>query len=73
MARDKTDEVDPATVAGIQVLIDFKKNKLTYKEAKKRFKFFTGLSDEITQKFISTMARQNNSDNVIPFPKRKKT
>jgi hypothetical protein len=73
MARDKTDEVDPATVAGIQVLIDFKKNKLTYKEARKRFKFFTGLSDDITQRFIASMSKENNPNNVIPFPKREKT
>ena len=43
------------------------------KEARKRFKYFTGLSDEITQKFITSMVKQNNSNNVIPFPKRKKS
>tara|TARA_Y100000114_G_scaffold45741_1_gene41409 strand:- start:374 stop:595 length:222 start_codon:yes stop_codon:yes gene_type:complete len=73
MASDETETVDPLVVAAIQVLIEFKKNNLTYKEARKRFKHFTGLSDEITQKFITSMVKQNNSNNVIPFPKRKKS
>lgn len=73
MASDETETVDPLVVAAIQVLIEFKKNNLTYKETKKRFKYFTGLSDEITQKFITSMVKQNNSNNVILFPKRKKS
>ena len=60
MAGDETETVDPLVVAAIQVLIEFKKNNLTYKETRKRFKHFTGLSDEITQKFITSMAKQNN-------------
>ena len=73
MASDETETVDPLVVAAIQVLIEFKKNNLTYKETRKRFKYFTGLSDEITQKFITSMAKQNNLNNLIPFPKRKKS
>ena len=58
MASDETETVDPLVVAAIQVLIEFKKNNLTYKETKKRFKYFTGLSDEITQKFNIGYASQ---------------
>jgi len=72
MDTDETDKIDLLTVEAIKVLIEFKKNKITYKEAKKKFKFFTGLSDEITQSFISKMAKQDNINNIINFPERRK-
>ena len=53
MARDKANEneIDPKVIAGIHVLIDFKKGLLTYKKARQQFKALTGLNHDIAEKF----------------------
>ena len=55
MARDKANEneIDPKVIAGIHVLIDFKKGLLTYKKARQQFKALTGLNHDIAEKIYS--------------------
>ena len=74
MARDKANEneIDPKVIAGIHVLIDFKKGLLTYKKARQQFKALTGLNHDIAEKFIRGSVKVNNKNNVIPFPERRK-
>tara|TARA_R100000152_G_C6741397_1_gene165172 strand:+ start:143 stop:370 length:228 start_codon:yes stop_codon:yes gene_type:complete len=74
MARDKANEneIDPKVIAGIHVLIDFKKGLLTYKKARQQFKALTGLNHDIAEKFIRGIVKINNKNNVIPFPERRK-
>ena len=60
-----TSEVKPQTKASIDVIIDYKKGKISKDKAIQRFPSLTGLSLDVATSFIEPLTKTN----VVKFPK----
>ena len=60
----KNNEVKPKTKASIEVIIDYKKGKMSKEVAIQRFASLTGFSWDLAKEFIEPLTKSN----VINFP-----
>ena len=60
-------EADPKIAGSIDVLIDYKKGGLTLEQAVDRFRKLTGLTQDVAEKFLRGLGR----DNVVSLSAKK--